>query len=316
MTTQFNPLNATTTTNVQQMLNDWGNYLSVQRRLSPKTVSSYMEDMKGFFDFLFQTFQEPVNEKILKDLTITDFRAFLSWRSQKNIDRNSVARGVSALKNFFKYLMRQDILKNSVVMSVRVARPHHHLPHPITPDQAKEFLDWAFKINKKEWSGWRDKALFTLMYGCGLRIAETLSLDVKDVSPVPEILRIKGKGNKERLVPVLPAVRRTLQTYLHHHPHPLMEYPLFVGAQGDRINPGVVQRTVRQIRGLMGLPETVTPHALRHSFATHLLQNGGDLRSIQELLGHSSLAATQRYTEITAKDMERTYQKAHPRALK
>ena len=156
--------------------------------------------------------------------------------------------------------------------------------------------------------------MFTLMYGCGLRIAETLSLDVKDVSPVPEILRIKGKGNKERLVPVLPAVKRTLQTYLNHHPHPLPEYPLFIGSHGDRINPGVVQRSVRQIREMMGLPETTTPHALRHSFATHLLQNGGDLRSIQELLGHSSLSATQRYTKVTTKDMERNYQKAHPRA--
>lgn len=314
MTTQFNPLNETTTPKVGELLNDWCTYLSAQRCLSDKTVASYMEDIKSFFDFLFQTFQKPADISLLEELTITDFRSYLAWRSQNNIDRSSVARGMSAIKNFFKYLMWQNVVKNKAVMAVRVARPKNHLPHPITPDQAREFLDYAFKMNKKEWAGWRDKALFTLMYGCGLRIAEALSLDVKDVSPVADILKIKGKGNKERLVPVLPAVKRALQTYLNHHPHPLPEYPLFIGIHGDRINPGVVQRTVRQIRETMGLPETTTPHALRHSFATHLLQNGGDLRSIQELLGHRSLLATQRYTKVTTKDMERSYQKAHPRA--
>ena len=314
MTTQFNPLNETTTPKVRQMLDEWLNYLAVQRRLSPKTVSSYTEDMKSFFDFLWTTFQKPADAPLLEELTITDFRAFLAWRAQNKIDRTSVARGVSALKNFFKYLMRQNMLKNTAVMSVRAARPRHHLPHPITPDQAKDFLDNAFKLNKKEWSGWRDKALFTLMYGCGLRIAEALSLNVKNMVPVPEILRITGKGQKERLIPILPAVKRTIQTYLNHHPNPQPDSPLFIGFHGERINPGVVQRTVRKIRNIMGLPETLTPHALRHSFATHLLQNGGDLRSVQELLGHQTLSATQRYTEITTKDMERTYQRAHPRA--
>ncbi len=315
MKTQFNPLNETVQPKVHQILDAWLNYLSSQRRLSPKTVSSYTEDMKSFFDFLFTSFQKPVDTALLQELAVTDFRAYLAWRSQNHIDRTSIARGMSAIKNFFKYMMWQNILQNKSVMAVRVARSHHHLPHPITPDQAKEFLDFAFKINKKEWAGWRDKALFTIMYGCGLRIAEALALNVKDVLPVPDILRIKGKGNKERLVPVLPAVKRTLQTYLNHHPHPLPEYPLFVGTHGDRINPGVVQRNVRHIRKMMGLSETVTPHALRHSFATHLLQNGGDLRSVQELLGHSSLSATQRYTKVTTKDMERIYQKAHPRAI-
>lgn len=314
MTTQFNPLSETTTPKVQQMLDDWCAYLSAQRRLSDKTVSSYMEDIKSFFDFLFMTFQKPADISLLDELAITDFRAYLAWRNQNHIDRASVARGMSAIKNLFKYLRWQNVVKNKAVMAVRVARPKHHLPHPITPDQAKEFLDCAFKMNKKEWAGWRDKAIFTLMYGCGLRIAETLSLDVKDVLSVGDILRIKGKGNKERLVPVLPAVKRTLQTYLNHHPHPLPNSPLFIGAHGDRISPRVVQRTVEHIRSQLNLPETTTPHALRHSFATHLLQNGGDLRSIQELLGHSSLSATQRYTKITTKDMERAYQKAHPRA--
>lgn len=314
MTTQFNPLSETTDKNVRKILSNWCEYLSVQRNLSDKTVSSYMEDMKGFFDFLFSSFSQPVDEKLLRDLTITDFRSFMAWRHQNQADRTTVARGVSALKNFFKYLMRQNILKNTSVMSIRSARPHHHLPHPITSNQAEDFLKTAFELHKYPWSGWRDKALFTLMYGCGLRIAEALSLNVKDVTPMPEVLCIRGKGNKERLVPVLPRVQKTLQTYLDHHPYPRPDYPLFVGFHGDRINPGVVQRTVRKIREKLSLPETTTPHALRHSFATHLLENGGDLKSIQELLGHKTLSATQRYTQITTRDMQRVYQKSHPRA--
>ena len=152
------------------------------------------------------------------------------------------------------------------------------------------------------------------MYGAGLRIAEALSLNIKDVPLNADAMTITGKGNKQRLIPLLPAVKKAIQKYLEVHPCPTPDAPLFVGARGDRINPGVVQRTVRQIRYAMNLPDTVTPHALRHSFATHLLQGGGDLRSVQELLGHSSLSATQRYTEITTEDLDRVYKKAHPRA--
>ena len=315
MTTQFNPLSETTTEKVKKLLDSWNEYLTVQRNLSPQTVSSYMEDMKSFFDFLFRSFNQQADEALLRDLTVTDFRSFLAWRHQNQADRSTVARGMSALKNFFKYLMYQNILKNQAIMSVAVARPHHHLPHPITSNQAEMFLDKAFELHKYPWSGWRDKALFTLMYGCGLRIAEALALDVKDVTPMPEVLCIKGKGQKERLVPVLPKVQKTIQTYLNHHPYLRPNAPLFIGFHGDRINPGVVQRTVRKIRTALNLPETTTPHALRHSFATHLLENGGDLKSIQELLGHKSLSATQRYTQITTRDMQRVYQKSHPRAV-
>ena len=143
---------------MQQTLNEWCDYLLAQRRLSEKTVASYMEDIKSFFDFLFQTFQKQADISLLEELTVTDFRAYLAWRAQNHIDRSSVARGMSAIKNFFKYLRWQHIVQNKAVMAVRVARQKHHLPHPITPDQAREFLDCAFKMNKKEWAGWRDKA--------------------------------------------------------------------------------------------------------------------------------------------------------------
>lgn len=314
MKTQFNPLSETADAFVQKNIFLWRDYLKATRRLSDLTVSSYMEDLKEFFTFLYQSFNKPMGKTDLENLKITDFRAFLAWRHQLKIEASSMARGVSALKNFFKYLMRQGVLKNTTIMSVHSARPRKCLPHPLSVEQAKNFLECAEQINKKKWAKERDKSLFTLMYGCGLRIAEALSLNVSDVLPMPEALCVRGKGNKDRLVPLLPVVQKTLKTYLKYHPRPYPTSPLFVGAQGDRLNPGVVQRTVRHIRNKLHLPETVTPHALRHSFATHILQGGGDLRTVQELLGHASLSATQRYTEITMADLEKVYKKSHPRA--
>ena len=211
-------------------------------------------------------------------------------------------------------MARENIVHNKVVMSLKLGRLPHSLPHPLTAEDAKMFLEQAFASAKEPWEGYRDRALYTLLYGCGLRISEALSLNVKDVSNLPDALVIHGKGNKDRLVPVLPAVQHAIKIYLNHHPHPVPEEALFVGSRGDRINPGVVQRNVRKIRRGMGLPATVTPHAFRHSFATHLLEGGGDLRTVQELLGHSSLSATQRYTEVTTEQLEKVYNKAHPRA--
>ncbi len=313
MQTQFKPFNETTSPVIQNIIGQWTQYLEAQRRLSPKTVNAYLEDLKEFFSFLNFSLNKNIGKEDLEELMITDFRAFLSWRRQNQIEAVSIARGLSSLKNFFKFLKGKNILQNDAVMSVRSARIKKHLPHPLSVEQAQKFLKTAETINKKKWESDRDKALFTLMYGCGLRIAEALALNIDDVSPMPDTLCIRGKGNKERLVPLLPSVQKTLQHSLDSHPFYSEKSPLFVGAQGKRLNPGVVQRTVRKIRNLMGLPDTVTPHALRHSFATHLLQNGGDLRSVQELLGHASLSATQRYTEITTEDLERTYQRAHPR---
>ncbi len=314
MQTQFNPLSETADAFVQKNIYLWRDYLTATRRLSDLTVRSYMEDLKEFFSFLHQSLNKTITKQDLEELKITDFRAFLAWRHQFQIEASSMARSLSALKNFFKYLMRENVLKNTTIMSVHSARPKKCLPHPLSVDQAKKFLECAARLNKKKWEGERDKALFTLLYGCGLRIAEALALNVSDVSPVPEVLCIRGKGKKDRLVPILKVVQNTLKTYLKYHPHLSASSPLFIGAQGDRLNPGVVQRTTRKIREKLNLPETVTPHALRHSFATHLLQGGGDLRTVQELLGHSSLSATQRYTEITLSDLKKVYQKSHPRA--
>lgn len=314
MTQEFKPFSVTVTTNLSKQIDAWQQYLLTERRLSDLTGESYLYDLKEFFDFLMQHLGAPIDINDLQKLKITDFRSFLMWRSEQNVSRTSMARGVSALKNFFRFLAREKIVHNDAIMALKSAKTGHGLPHPLTEEDAKKFLELAQEMNKKPWEGYRDRALYTLLYGCGLRIMEALSLNVQDVSKSPAALVITGKGNKQRLVPVLPAVHHALQLYLNHHPHPMPESPLFIGARGDRINPGVVQRNVRDIRHAMGLPDTVTPHAFRHSFATHLLQGGGDLRTVQELLGHASLSATQRYTEITTEHLEEVYEHAHPRA--
>ena len=314
METQFNPFESTATEKVRQTIQKWQEYLVSERRLSVLTAESYLEDLKEFFTFLLDSLGKEVDLKDLENLTITDFRSFLAWRTEQKISKASIARGVSALKNFFRFLMREGLVQNKSIMAVRSARPNKILPHPLSAEQAKKFLKLAFSMQKEAWQGERDVALFTLMYGAGLRIAEALSLNVKDIPLNADAMTITGKGNKQRLIPLLPVVCQTIKKYLESHPCPTPDSPLFVGARGDRINPGVVQRTVRKIRYALNLPDTVTPHALRHSFATHLLQGGGDLRTVQELLGHSSLSATQRYTEITLQDLDRVYNKAHPRA--
>ena len=314
MTEEYNPLSATVTQEVKDSIDQWYNHLVSERRLSQLTGESYVLDIKAFFHFLYEHLGGVSSFAVLKNLKITEFRAFLAWRAESHISRSSVAREVSALKNYFKFLMRSGLVNNPSVMALHSAKAGKTLPHPLSAEDAKIFLEKARSIPKHEWEGWRDKALYTLLYGCGLRINEALSLNIGDFPETRDAFIITGKGGKQRLVPILPAVRRAIQTYMNHHPHPEKGSPLFIGGRGDRLNAGVVQRNVRTLRGLMGWPDSVTPHALRHSFATHLLEGGGDLKTVQELLGHSSLSATQKYTEITTEHLEQVYRKAHPRA--
>jgi len=314
MISEYNPLSESVTINLQNTVKLWQKYLLTERRLSNLTAESYYLDLKEFFSFLKEHLGRCADVSDLDQLTVADFRSFLTWRTNQNITRTSLARGVSSLKNFFRFLVREHLAENNAVMSIRAGKMSRGLPHPLAVEDAKLFLQEAFHMAKEPWEGYRDRALYTLLYGCGLRISEALALNIEDVSQSPEVLVIRGKGNKERLVPVLSAVNHAIQIYLNHHPHPMPKEALFVGARGDRLNPGVVQRNVRQIRHGLGLPQTVTPHALRHSFATHLLSGGSDLRTLQELLGHKSLSATQRYTEVTTEQLEQVYERAHPRA--
>ncbi len=314
MTTEYKTIDETCAEKLQVIVDEWQQNLLLERRLSDKTGESYYRDIKEFFTFLFDHIGGRVDLHDLKTLTVSDFRSFLVWRSELHISRASIARGMSAVRNFFKYLMRNHILENTAIMAIRSARPGKILPKPLSVTDAGRFLDAARKIAKEPWEAKRDVALYMMMYGCGLRIAEALSLNVADFPVRGETFTITGKGNKQRMIPILPAVRKAVVTYLKARSNPGGQTPLFIGARGDRINPGVVQRNVRAIRRYLNLPDTVTPHALRHSFATHLLQGGGDLRTVQELLGHASLSATQRYTEITMEHLQEVYDSSHPRA--
>ena len=314
MQSEYKSFNETCAKKVIIHLNEWLDNLVLERRLSPKTGMAYETDMKEFMTFLNEYLGTTIDLSDLKKLQVSDFRAFLVWKTDQKISRASIARNMSAIRNFFKYLTRNDILENTAVLAIRSARKAKILPKPLSLTDAERFLEAAKTMNKKSWEAKRDVALYTLLYGAGLRIAEALNLNVRDFPLGNDSMIITGKGNKQRLIPLLPAVRQAVKTYLKATPYKKSDAPLFVGARGDRLNPGVVQRNVRFIRRMLNLPDTVTPHALRHSFATHLLQGGGDLRTVQELLGHSSLSATQRYTEITTEQLQEVYNHAHPRA--
>ncbi|MBQ4084224.1 MAG: tyrosine recombinase XerC [Alphaproteobacteria bacterium] len=301
---------------VQSDIENWQKWLSFERRLSDNTAESYLLDLKAFMSFLFKYKGESVSRKILKDCSVTDFRAFLVEQTNQKISRSSLARHLSTLRNFFRYLNKNHILENTAITAIRSARPPKTLPKPLSGEDALTLLKTAKTLQKDKWQGLRDVALLTLLYGCGLRISEALNLDIYDIPENGDAFTITGKGNKERLVPLLPLVQRTIKAYLKERPTELDNPALFIGARGNRLDPGVVQRQIRHLRRYLGLSETVTPHALRHSFATHLLSAGSDLRSVQELLGHQSLSATQRYTEIDREHLERVYTSAHPRAKK
>ena len=301
---------------VAEDIQAWQKWLSYERRLSSNTSESYLFDLKEFIDFLFHYQNTPVSRKILKDCTVTDFRAFLVDNTKKGMARSSIARHMSTLRSFFKFLRKNHILENTAILAIRPARPPRTLPKPLDMDDALKLLHTAKSLQKEPWQGLRDMALLTLLYGCGLRISEALNLNITDVPLHGDAFTITGKGNKQRIVPILPLVKKTIEAYLKERPFVPDNQALFIGARGERLTPRVIQRQTEKLRRFLGLAESVTPHALRHSFATHLLAAGSDLRSVQELLGHQSLSATQRYTQIDRAHLEKVYASAHPRAKK
>ncbi|MBP5533990.1 MAG: tyrosine recombinase XerC [Alphaproteobacteria bacterium] len=293
----------------------WYDWLTLERRLSLHTAQSYLIDLKEFFIYLKKTLKRNVSLKDLKNLSVSDFRQFLVSRNTSGLARSSLSRNMSSLRNYFRFLHKNYDIENTAVNAVRSARPPKTLPKPLGQEQTLHLLQAAYGAQKEKWQGLRDVALLTLLYGCGLRISEALVLTVGQWRKSGDALIIRGKGNKERLVPVLPLVKKAMSSYLKERAFDEADNsPLFVGARGEQINPGVVQRQIRRLRRSLGLPESVTPHALRHSFATHLLEAGSDLRSVQELLGHASLSATQRYTEVDTVRLTQVYNQAHPRA--
>ena len=292
----------------------WHAWLGLERRVSRHTTAAYLRDLTQFLAFLMDHLGAPPGLVQLAELRAADFRAWLARRVCDGMVATSNARALSTLRSFFRWLDRRGLAHNPHLAQLRTPKRPHGVPKPLSEADTALALDEVARLSAEPWIAARDTALLTLLYGCGLRIDEALSLD-RRVLPLGEALAVVGKGRKTRVVPVLPAVREALDDYLARCPwKPGADGPLFVGVRGKRLQASVVQTRMRQLRGALGLPETATPHALRHSFATHLLAAGGDLRAIQELLGHASLSTTQRYTEVDAARLMAVYERAHPRA--
>ena len=296
-------------------LEDWRTWLETERRTSRHTVDAYCRDISFFINFLHTYHNETPTLNTLKELKPADIRAWLAARLNEGLSRTSITRAMSALRNLFRFLNLTDRIDNQSLAAVRAPKPAESVPKPISPDDVLLLMRRALEIASNRWIGARDVAILAMLYGCGLRIDEALNLDQED-APTNDIITITGKGGKERIVPVLPEVIDAVLKYRDVCPFPTAAgNPLFYGVRGSRLNAGVMQRTVRMLRADLSLPETVTPHALRHSFATHLLAGGGDLRTIQELLGHASLSTTQRYTNVDTKKLTEVYTRSHPRAV-
>lgn len=299
---------------LSQRLSQWHDYLRLEKNMSAHTLRAYGSDVGHFIAFLVKHLggQPCLND--LSEMCLRDFRSWMARKAMDGASNASRARSLSGIKNFLSWLDKQGVMHNAAINIVQSPKKPHKLPRPLQETQAFDVIAHAGLNERQDWVGCRNIALFTMLYGCGLRIDEALSLNVRDM-PRDGFLRVVGKGRKERQVPVLPSVEDGLQAYLKICPFPAeSDRAIFLGARGERLNQGVAQRAMRELRKTLGLPETATPHALRHSFATHLLQNGANLRQIQELLGHASLSTTQRYTEVNAEEMLRIYRAAHPRA--
>jgi integrase/recombinase XerC len=293
---------------------DWLTWLAVERRVSRHTAAAYGRDVAFFFGFLARHLGGPVGLDQLRRLRAADFRAFLAARLDRGAVAASNARALSVLRNFFRWLDRQGHVHNPHLAALRAPKLPRALPKPLTSVDAQAAVDSVEHLSEEPWIAARDTALLALLYGAGLRIDEALSLD-RDALPLGATLRVVGKGRKQRAVPLLDVVRQAIDDYVRRCPYrPGPGGPLFLGARGKRLQAGVVQARLRRLRAWLGLPDTATPHALRHSFATHLLAAGGDLRAIQELLGHASLSTTQRYTAVDPERLLAVYEAAHPRA--
>ena len=293
----------------------WRDRLSDERRASDHTVAAYERDLAQFLGFLTEHLGTAPGFDDLAALSPADFRAWLAQRTRDGRAKTSTARAMSTVRGFFRFLDREGLVHNAAIGSVRSPRLPTQVPRPLTTNQAGDVVELAEAFAEEPWIAARDVAVVLLMYGAGMRIGEVLGLDLGDVRGGRDVLVVRGKGNKERLVPLLPVLRKALDDYLALRPFAGDNaQPLFLGARGKRLQAGIVQKKFRHLRAALGLPDTATPHAMRHSFATHLLGSGADLRTIQELLGHASLSTTQRYTDVDSESLLKVYRDAHPRA--
>ncbi|MBA5776963.1 tyrosine recombinase XerC [Stappia sp. F7233] len=299
---------------VNRAVGDWLDHLGGERRLADKTLVAYERDVRQFLTFLTGHLGGPPAMAELAELKPADFRAFLATRRRGGVQSRSIARSLAGIRSFLGFLEDCGMVNAAAAAVIRPPRQPRSLPKPISASDARRVVDPDMDLSGEPWVAARNAAVLSLLYGCGLRISEALSLTGR-TAPRRGVktLRITGKGGRERIVPLLPVVSEAVEAYLALCPYmPEDEGPLFLGARGGPLNPRIVQFAMQRLRGALGLPDTATPHALRHSFATHLLARGGDLRSIQELLGHASLSTTQVYTEIDTARLLEAYDKAHP----
>lgn len=289
-------------------------HLAGERRASPRTVEAYARDLGFLFEFLTGHLGARVRLRDLSALTSADWRAWLAERRRDGVGARTLQRGLSAVRSFFAYGRRRWGLENAALGLVEAPKAPRRLPRPVSETAASQLIEESAAMGAPDWIAARDSAVFALMYGCGLRVSEALSLTGRD-RDLPATLRITGKGAKTRIVPVLPAVTDAVARYAALCPFTLEpDAALFRAKRGGPLTPRHVQAAMQTLRSRLGLPHTATPHALRHAFATHLLAHGGDLRSIQDLLGHASLSTTQVYAEVEAGGLKRLHAATHPRA--
>ncbi|KEG22064.1 hypothetical protein H704_00082 [Bartonella bacilliformis Peru38] len=285
-------------------------------RMATRTVEAYERDTRQFLFFLCQHLGRKPTYHDLADLQVADLRSYMAYRRKQMVSTRSLSRNMASMRSFFNYLSRENLVDVPAAKLVRTPKYAKSLPKTLTMKAALTIVKQGNQQEDEPWIAARNAAVLTLLYGCGMRISEALALTPKQFSdPNVTSLSIVGKGGKTRLIPLIKAVYESVETYLKCCPYPLGDnQPMFRGARGGPLQPAIIQRAVQNLRASLGLPKTATPHALRHSFATHLLSRGGNLRIIQELLGHASLSTTQVYTEIDSDRLLDIYQKAHPRA--
>jgi integrase/recombinase XerC len=288
-------------------------HLAGERRLADKTVEAYGRDIREFQAFISRHRGEPAGLRTLGDLTACDFRAYLAFRRQEGLGNASVQRLLSAIRTLYNYMERRWGVSNSAIALVKGPKAKKPLPKALSESGARDVVDAVIDPDRPAWISARNAAVLSLAYGAGLRMGEVMGLNA-GILPLGETLIVTGKGDKSRLVPILPALRDAVAQYVSLCPYDLAPgTALFRGARGGRLDARLIRAEMQHLRGALGLPESATPHALRHSFATHLLAGGGDLRTIQQLLGHASLSTTQRYTDVDAARLREVHAAAHPR---
>ena len=295
-------------------LADWLSSLKSLRGASPATIAAYQRDLVDYLSFMAEHQGGPQGLTALGEVGTSDMRAWMARERASGLGARSLARKLSAVKTFYRYLAEREGLEVTPVLSARAPKYQRSLPRPLPEDAARAMIGAVGSQDERAWVAARDAAVMTLLYGCGLRISEALALTADDL-PLGDTLRITGKGGKERIVPVIAPARAAVQAYLDIQPHPMEAgTPVFRAIRGGPLSPRTVQKSMEQARMALGLPASATPHAMRHSFATHLLSAGGDLRAIQDLLGHASLSTTQVYTAVDTARLMEVYDAAHPRA--